>query len=158
MNIRFIKDKVPQGYVYPCSVKEIKEVIAKLPPEHLEGLKRIRLSYQKDANADASYIDGTITIYAIPHDFKQIFSIRPPDAVIKEHSRFGAIWRKIGMSWYCYWQHGLYKDYILKHVLLHELGHHMDEYHMRRGQEGREKFAEKYALQMGSRIYKNDGK
>ncbi len=125
-----------------------------LPEEHLNGLKRIRLSGQKGINADASYIDGIITIYAVPSDFKNIYMIKPQEKVIRVCTRFGARWENIGDCWYCYWKMEQYKKYILHHVLLHEIGHHMDDHHKQRGSNGKETFAENYAFEMEKIINK----
>ena len=148
MNIQFIKDKLPSDLIYPCSIKEIKDVLLKLPPNHIDGIKRIRLSCQKNINADASYIEGIITIYAIPREFKFAYNYKPSDKTMREYAKYGAKWESIGNYWFCYWKNELYKNYILYHVLLHEIGHHMDEHHKSRGSLSKEAFAENYATEM----------
>jgi hypothetical protein len=148
MDIQYIKDKLPEGMTYPCSVKEIKDIILKLPAHHVEGIKRIRLSAQRGINADASYVDGIITIYAVPSEFKLIYPIKPTDREMQEYCRFGAKWENMGEYWFCYWKPEQFRDYILYHVLLHEIGHHMDEHHKKRSSAGKESFAENYANEM----------
>lgn len=148
MEIQFIKDRLPHGLSYPCSIKEIKDILLKLPPEHINGIKRIRLSGQKGINADASYQGRTITIYAIPSEFKFVYNYKPSEKTIRGYSKYGAIWENIGNYWFCYWKNEHYKNYILYHVLLHEIGHHMDEYHKSRGSLSKEAFADNYAIEM----------
>lgn len=150
--IKFVVDRLPEGYTYPCSISEIKQILARIPIEHLKGIKRIRLSAQKAANADASYFNGTINIYSIPMDMKFIFPEKPPEAIVREYSRFGARWEVLGEHWYCYWRPESFKKYILEHVLFHELGHHIDDYLSLRRSFGKEKFAERYALNLEKKI------
>lgn len=150
--IKFVADKLPDGYIYPCTVQDIKNILMEIPLEHLDGIKRIRLSSQKVTNADASYNNGTINIYAVPRDLKFIFMEKPPESIVKEYSRFGAKWEVLGESWYCYWKQDNFKKYILEHVLFHELGHHIDDYLSLRGRLGKEKFAERYALNLEKKI------
>jgi hypothetical protein len=150
--IKFIVDRLPDGYIYPCSVQELKKVLTSIPLEHLKGIKRIRLSAQKVTNADASYNNGTINIYAVPKDVKFVFAEKPPEFIVKEYSRFGAKWEAMGDNWYCYWKAENFKKYILEHVLFHELGHHIDDYLSMRGRMGKEKFAERYALDHEERL------
>ncbi|MGV8125450.1 MAG: hypothetical protein AB9903_19605 [Vulcanimicrobiota bacterium] len=150
--IKFVVDKLPGGYTFPCSVQEIKKVLQEIPLEHLNGIKRIRLSAQKVTLADASYIDGTINIYAVPRDLKFLYTEKPPESILREYSRFGARWDKLGDAWYCYWKLDHYKRYILEHVLFHELGHHIDDFHSERRSFGKEKFAERYALDLENRL------
>jgi hypothetical protein len=150
--IKFVIDKLPEGYIFPCSIAEIRKSLMEIPTEHLSGIKRIRLSGQKVTNADASYIDGTINIYAIPRDLKFIFTEKPPESLLKEYSRFGARWEVLGENWYCYWRLDSFKKYILEHVLFHELGHHIDDFLSLRRSFGKEKFAERYALNLENKL------
>jgi hypothetical protein len=150
--IKFVVDKLPDGYAFPCTSGEIKNALQKIPVEHLNGIKRIKLSAQKMVNADASYIDGTINIYAVPRDLKFVFGEKPPDSMTKEYSRFGARWEILGNQWYCYWKPENFKKYILEHVLFHELGHHIDDHLSLRRSFGKEKFAELYALDLENRL------
>ncbi|MDQ7824208.1 MAG: hypothetical protein RDV48_15505 [Candidatus Eremiobacteraeota bacterium] len=150
--IKFVVDRLPEGYIYPCTIQDIKEVLMEIPVENTNGIKRIRLSHQKVTNADASYCDGTITIYSIPRDFKFIYHEKPPDSMIREYSRFGARWEVLGEHWYCYWRMEHFRKYILEHVLLHELGHHSDDFHSLRRSYGKEKFAERFALSLENKL------
>jgi hypothetical protein len=137
-------DKLPEGYVHPCTVKEIKQKLKTLPPEHLEGLKRIRLAFRKSTPADAQYNEGTITIFAVPKNF--IIRDAFDHKYVEEQKRFGARVKKVGRFHYetC-WRPEDYKAYILNHVLLHEIGHHIDWYSDQHWQKRCEEFAENYA-------------
>lgn len=150
--IKFLADRLPDGFMYPCNVSDIKKILSELPTEHLSGIKRIRLSAQKMTSADASYCDGTISIYAVPKDLKFIYSEKPPDSILREYGRFGARWEMLGNNWYCYWKSEGYKKYILEHVLIHEIGHHIDDYLSMRRSYGKEKFAEQYALDIENKL------
>jgi hypothetical protein len=150
--IKFVVDKLPDGYIFPCTTGDIKRALQGIPNDHLKGIKRIKLSAQKTVNADASYIDGTINIYAIPRDLKFIFAEKPPESMLKEYSRFGARWEMLGNQWYCYWRPENFKKYILEHVLYHELGHHIDDHLSLRRSHGKEKFAELYALDLENKL------
>jgi len=133
--------------VHPCTIAQVKQKLAALPAEDLLGIRRIRLSAAKMEMVDAMYHEGTITIYAVPESFKFSYPCHPGDSFISESTRWGARWQRLGGEWYCYWDKERYGRYILDHVLLHEIGHHQDDFHRRRTGEGIEKFAERYALQ-----------
>jgi hypothetical protein len=97
---------------------------------------------------DASYREGTIMVYAVPDDFKFSWPFHPGNEFMQECARWGARWQKLGREWYCYWDRENYGRYVLDHVLLHEIGHHMDDYHRRRTGDSVERFAERYALRL----------
>jgi len=72
---------------------------------------------------------------------------------LKVELQYGMQIEQIGSRWICKWTREKLRTFILDHVLLHEIGHHV--YHERRSKQGHpyvpftqasEQFAENYAL------------
>jgi hypothetical protein len=160
----------PAGWVYPCSLEDISERLSRLPEQDLAGLWSVGLvpSTRKDCGANGRYC------YTGERPEINLFSY--PDSLrfkLMAHTRLGEIHRclaverqygmgieAIGTRYVCVWSPEDLRRFMVEHVLLHEVGHHI--YHRdRRLQEYRynprttesEQFAEAYAVRH-SRQYK----
>ena len=148
---RYIVDPLPKGYVYPCSIEDIRKKLEELPPTMLRNLSVIHLCNQVKMNpgVDAHIYDGScIRIYPVPEKLRWNYGRRKPNpAFAQERVEFGAYWKKIDHEWFLCWDEDSLRDYILNHVLLHEIGHSLDEVHYGTGRG--EKLAEAFAHKIG---------
>jgi hypothetical protein len=149
-HISFIKDPLPKGYVYPCTLEDIREKLKSLPPGMLQRVASIHLCNQVKMNpgVDAQIADGHIRIYPVPEKYRWCYGARKPNpACAQERLEFGAYWQKIDGAWYLCWDKDSLKDYILNHILLHEIGHSLDTVYY--GTSRGEKIAEAFACHVG---------
>jgi hypothetical protein len=160
---------LPSGWIYPCRVEDIRQQCEALPKEDLEGLWAIGLipSTNKERSANGRYVRDdkpTVSLYSYP----ATLTYKQPAYVKQKHIlqyltvelEFGMRIEPMGSRWLCKWTGEDLRRFIVGHVLLHEIGHHV--YHEQRARQGyaylprtqaSEQFAEDYAL----RYAKNKG-
>ena len=150
-NIRYTVDPLPKGYVYPCSIDDIRSKLEDIPERIVRNVSLIHLCNQVRMNpgVDAHIYDGTqIRIYPVPEKLRWNYGVRKPNpAFAQERLEFGAYWRKIDGEWWLCWDEDLLREYVLSHVFLHEIGHSLDDIHY--GTNRGEKLAEAFAHRMG---------
>ena len=148
---QYIVDPLPKGYVYPCSIEDIRRKTEELPAGMLRNLSTIHLCNQVKMNpsVDAHIYDGShIRIYPVPEKLRWNYGWKKPNpAFAQERLEFGAYWQKIDDEWYLCWDKDSLREYILNHVLLHEIGHSLDDAHY--GTNRGEKLAEAFAHHVG---------
>lgn len=165
MNIRFFERTIVPGWVYPCTLADIQAKLARLPEEDLEGLWAVGLapSTRKDCNAHARYIFDTrpviyIFSYAASLTFKLMAHTKRSEieSGLAVELAYGMHVQRTGSRWLCQWEPENLRRFIVEHVLLHEVGHHV--HYMHRARMGihrppthrdTEQFAEAYALRYG---------
>lgn len=159
--ITFFEEPLADNWVYPCSLDEIRTTLETLPPDLLEGITTIGLcrSTNRDQYANARYFYGKearIHIYS----WKSDLQLRQPAHTTLHRAKryfdreieYGMTLEVSGRRLICRWEKEPLKRFILEHVLLHEIGHHV--YYRERiasgltfqpGTHESEKFAEAYA-------------
>jgi hypothetical protein len=149
--IRYIVDPLPKGYAYPCTIEDIREKLDSLPAETLRNISVVHLCNQVKMNpgVDAHIYDSShIRIYPVPEKLRRSYGRRKPNpACAQERLEFGAYWQKIDNQWFLCWDRDSLRDYILNHILLHEIGHSLDDIHYGTGRG--EKLAEAFAHRVG---------
>lgn len=150
-NITYIVDPPPKGYVYPCEVQDIREKLETIKPEMLRNVAVIHLCNQVKMNpgVDAHIIENSvIRIYPVPEKLRWRYGRRKPNpAECQERIEFGAYWQKIDDQWFLRWDRDSLKQYFLDHILLHEIGHSLDDLYV--GTHKGEKYAEAFAHRVG---------
>ena len=146
--IRFFTDPLPRGMVYPCTIGELKAALRRLPAEYVEGLLEVRLCNQVRNNGgiDADYSDGGfLRIFPYPASLTYPASPTPHAASDREWLRWGAQLLEQNGVRLLRWTPEALRNFMLGHVLLHELGHH---YIWKTGRRQSEKEAEQIAFQL----------
>ncbi|RJP19156.1 MAG: hypothetical protein C4520_13275 [Candidatus Abyssobacteria bacterium SURF_5] len=151
VKIRFMEDPLPKGYVYPCTIEDIKQKLNSLAPEMLRNISTIHLCNQVKMNpgVDAHIYDGSdIRIYPVPEKLRWYYGKRKPNpACAQERLEFGAYWQTTDEGWFLCWDRDNLREYILNHILLHEIGHSLDTVYY--GTSRGERFAEAFAHHVG---------
>lgn len=161
VSIKLYERPCPTGHVYPCSLEDIKSCLVRLPEQDLEGLWSVGLvpATRKDGETDGRYYFGTQPTIQL---FSHLDTLR---FKLKAHTKMGEIERALGVQrqygmeverqgsrYVCIWSAGHLRRFIVEHVLLHEVGHHV--FFWQRQQQGHaytpnlggvEQFAEDYA-------------
>lgn len=160
--IRFFERPCPAGHIYPCSLEDVKYHLSLLPAEDLAGLWAAGLipSTRKDGESDGRYYflpKPVIHLFSYPESlrFKLRAGIRQSEIEreLAVQLRYGMEIEQAGSHYTCVWSVESLRCFLLHHVLLHEVGHHV--FFQRRKQQGypytpsvagAEQFAEDYAL------------
>ncbi len=150
------------GWVYPCTVKDINEQLSLIPSCELDGLAAVGLvpATRKDCRADGRYFfrdKPQVHLYSYPASltYRQAAQTKRHETErgLAVEIAFGMCVEKQGSRWVCHWEADHLREFTLRHVLLHEIGHHV--YWMERRRNGHktlprtaasEQFAEDYAL------------
>ena len=160
--IRFFERPCPDGHIYPCSLEDMKRQLSLLPAEDLTGLWAAGLvpSTRKDGESDGRYYfvpRPVIHLFSYPESlhFKLRAGTRPSEIErgLAVQLKYGMEIKREGSRYTCVWTTASLRRFLLEHVLLHEVGHHV--FFLRRKQQGypytpciagAEPFAENYAV------------
>ena len=152
------------GQVYPCSLGDLEVELLRLATDDLQGLLSVGLvpGTAKDSKANARYFYSPrpkIELYSFPAPLSIRLQRHLNPGQVSELYRlereFGMETLQQGSRWVGRWQAADLRRFILEHVLLHEIGHHV--YHMGRRRSGlvhrpftreSEQFAEAFALRL----------
>ena len=132
--IAFFEEPIPPGWVYPCSTVDLRRCLTRLPPRDLAGLEAVGLAAatRKDCSANGRYFSWprpTIRIYSWPESLA--FKMPPHtrqgqvEPWLAVELEFGMRIERIGGRYHCRWHADNLRRFILEHVLLHEVGHHV---------------------------------
>ncbi len=143
--MKFLIDKLTDGYRFPCKVADLKRVIKSLPPEDICGIHSIRLSGQKGRVDGMCLCDGRIELrWAVDSSGRRRVGKRPPSAAtVAEWSAFGGQCVVAAGVYYGFWPDPRKLRRYVLFVLLHEIGHHTCDF--RRTEQEAEAFADAYA-------------
>jgi hypothetical protein len=159
--IKIFEQPALPGWVYPCTLDDIREVLSLVPASEIVGLKAAGLapSTKKDWNANGRYYGQrqTIVLYSFRKDLVIRYEPNAKEGRLRDwchrELRFGMTLERDGARWKGVWTAENLRRFILHHVLLHELGHHVYFRDRDRFQEPptwvvREQYAEDYAVRM----------
>ncbi len=132
---RIIERKPKEGDIHPLSKQEILSILEEVPAEYIYNLKTIELVPR---NSNSKYAglylrsEQKVVIYSYPiEEIKEITDIiyfvlaercnlPVPDYEIENADEIKVQWSKESLSWY------------FKHLLFHELGHHLSNINKQR--------------------------
>lgn len=144
------------GFRHVVTEEEIRGRLARLPEWMLAGLDVVQLSTmtrkKRRAPCYGMQWGSAIYLYPIEESLVESFS-RPPRPQQKiEASMYGARWEHFTSSmgrgqWRLVWTQAALRDFYLNNVLIHELGHILDNRNSR--YLDRERYAEWFALEHG---------
>ncbi|WP_425615937.1 hypothetical protein NA78x_005872 [Anatilimnocola sp. NA78] len=140
------------GYRHILAEAEIRERLSLLPAWMVKPLQVVQLSQmtrkKRRAPCYGMQWGNTIYLYPIEQNLVENFARAPKPAQLIEAKMFGARWERISSSsWNLVWSEDTIRDFYLNNVLIHELGHILDERNTR--SIDRERYAEWFALEYG---------
>lgn len=141
-------------YRHVVTEDQVRTRLSKLPPEFLEGLEVVQLSRmtRKKAYCPCYGMQWGCAIYLYPFDetFDEFFYVPPPRAFVIESKMYGGRWEQpeVGV-WRLIWSESSARDFQLNNVLIHELGHLIDDRNS--SYIDQERFAEWFAIEYGYR-------
>ncbi len=140
------------GYVHVLTPEDIRQRLAKVPSEFLGRLEVVQLSRmtrkKRSFPCYGMQWGAAIYLYPVEESLVEYFSRPPRPAELREAAMYGARWvQESPQIWALHWTWPAIRDYYLNNVLIHELGHIVDDRNRRFLD--RERFAEWFAIQFG---------
>jgi hypothetical protein len=151
-NYRIFVQSPGQGHRHILTPEEIRTRLAQLPPQFIESLEVVQLSRMTRKKLSfpcyGMQWGPTIYLYPVEETLVERFKTPPKPAQLIEARMYGGRWEQDGpASWKLVWTETALKDFYLNNILIHELGHLLDDRNSR--STDRERYAEWFAVQYG---------
>ena len=144
-------DEPGSGFRHVLTPEQIRERLAALPPAMLESLEVVHLSRmtRKKRSCPCYGMQWGRAIYLYPIEETRVENFhRPPyPSQLIEARMYGGVWKQAGRRWQLIWTEEAIQDYYLNNILIHELGHLVDE--RNNSTVDREQYAEWFAIAHG---------
>ena len=149
---RVVTQMPGRGYRHAVTEEEVRERLAALPNWMLEPLEVVQLSRMTRKKQTfpcyGMQWGNALYLYPIEESLVEIFPRPPKPAVFNESRMFGGRWVQVaGTGWELHWTPDTLRDFYLDNILIHELGHLLDDRNT--SYIDRERYAEWFALEHG---------
>jgi hypothetical protein len=139
------------GYRHVVTEEDVRRRLAQLPKWMTEPLQVVQLSQmtrkKRRSPCYGMQWGSTIYLYPIEETLVESFACPPKPAQRVEAAMYGARWINERGQWQLVWTEETIRNFYLNNVLIHELGHILDQRNT--SHRDRERFAEWFALEMG---------
>jgi hypothetical protein len=146
-----ITQRAGNGYRHVVTEDDIRRRLAQLPAWMTRPLEVVQLSQmtrkKRSSPCYGMQWGNTIYLYPIENGLIEVFNEPPKPAQRIEASMYGASWVNQLGQWRLIWTAEAIRDFYLNNVLIHELGHILDD--RNNSSRDRERFAEWFALEVG---------
>ena len=150
-NYQVVARPAGKDFRHVVSEEDIRNRLAQLPAWMVRDLEVVQLSTmtRKKRRSLCYGMQWGTTIYLYPIEESLVESfVDPPKPAQKiEAAMYGARWEITGGRWQLIWTEEAIRDFYLNNVLIHELGHVLDNRNS--SHKDRERFAEWFALEHG---------
>ncbi|MCA9102055.1 MAG: hypothetical protein R3C10_17405 [Pirellulales bacterium] len=149
---RIVHQPPGKGYRHVVTPAEVRDRLADLPPQFVAPLEVVQLSRmtRKKQSFPCYGMQWGAALYLYPLETELVEHYhRPPrpEQVI-EARMYGGRWQEPGDgTWRLIWTERTIKDFYLNNILIHELGHLLDERNS--SYTDRERWAEWFAVEFG---------
>src|SRR5215813_8214540 len=145
---RIIVQSPGAGHRHILTPAEVRGRLAELPAQFLESLQVVQFSRMTRKKLSfpcyGMQWGSTIYLYPVEESLVERFNAPPKPAQLIEAKMYGGRWEQEGRgAWKLVWTEAALKDYYLNNILIHELGHLLDDRNTR--SVDRERFAEWFA-------------
>ena len=148
---RIVVQPPGEGYRHVVTPQQIRQRLSKLPPSMLESLEVIQLSRmtrkKRTFPCYGMQWGNTLYLYPIETELVEYFHRPPRPAERNEALMYGGHWVEQDNTWKLVWSEKAIQDFYLNNILIHELGHLLDN--RNRSYTDRERYAEWFAIQHG---------
>jgi hypothetical protein len=149
---RFVVQPPGPGYRHIVTPAEVTDRLAELPSAFLRSLEVIQLSCmtRKKRNFPCYGMQwgNSLYLYPLEESLVEYFDQAPRPNLVNETRMYGGRWvHEAPTSWKLVWTEQTIKDFYLNNILIHELGHLLDNRNS--SPADREKYAEWFAIQYG---------
>jgi len=146
-----VQDPGP-GYRHVVTPEEVRDRLARLPNKFLRPLEVVQFSQitrkKKSFPCYGMQWGPALYLYPIEKDLIERYNQPPKPCQLNEARMYGGRWIcEAGGWWTLVWTEAAIKDFYLNNILIHELGHLLDDRNTRTID--RERFAEWFAVEHG---------
>ena len=151
-NYRIIVQQPGSGYRHVITPAEVRERLEQLPLEFLRPLEVLQFSRMTRKKQSfpcyGMQWGNSLYLYPIEEGLIEHYNRAPRPSQQIEARMYGGRWEHVrGSAWRLVWTEAAIKDFYLNNILLHELGHLLDDRNTT--SVDRERYAEWFALQHG---------
>lgn len=151
---RVIVQPAGEGFRHVVTVDEVRQRLEDLPRHFVEPLEILQFSRmtrkKRSFPCYGMQWGAAVYLYPIEESLEEHYELPPKPAQINEARMYGGVWSSSGPgSWTLTWSEQAIKDFYLNNILIHELGHLIDDRNNR--PLDRERFAEWFAIEHGYR-------
>ncbi len=151
---RIVVQEPGDGYRHVVTPEEVRGRLTKLPEHFLRDLEVVqlcRMTRKKQSFPCYGMQWGaTLYLYPLEETLVEYFERPPSPSVVSESEMYGGHWsRPKPGAWELRWSEQAIRDFYLNNILIHELGHLLDERNS--SYTDRERFAEWFAIEYGYR-------
>jgi hypothetical protein len=151
--VKYLTEAPGDGYVHPVSAEQVADRIKQLPKRFLRKLEVVqfsRMTRKRSLFPCYGMQWGTaVYLYPIEASLIEIYVGPPRPEQIIEARMFGGTWEQEGRRWKLVWTEDAVRDFYLNNVLIHEIGHTIDDRNT--SFQDRERFANWFAVEYGYR-------
>ena len=157
---RIVAQQPGAGYRHAVTQNEVRDRLAQLPQWMLEPLEVVQLSRmtRKKKTFPCYGMQWGTSLYLYPMEDSMVedFGRPPKPAIYNEARMYGGRWKQLSSDhWQLIWPEPALRDFYLNNILIHELGHLLDN--RNRSYTDRERFAEWFALEHGYKASERAG-
>jgi hypothetical protein len=143
-----------EGYRHAVTPDEVRNRLRQLPSHMVEPLEVVQLSRmtRKKQTVPCYGMQWGASLYLYPiEDTLEEYFTRPPLSVERrEAEMYGGRWNQVHQGlWRLVWTRETIRDFYLNNILLHELGHLLDD--RNHSYADRERYADWFAIEFGYR-------
>lgn len=153
---RFVVRQPGVGFRHVLTMEEIRDRLAQLPAKFVAPLEVVQLSQmtRKKLYCPCYGMQWGTALYLYPIEETLIENFhRPPKPQVYQECRlFGGRWFEEAGRWRLEWSERAIKDFYLHNILIHELGHLLDNRNSNYA--ARERYAEWFAIEYGYRRFR----
>ncbi|NIP86163.1 MAG: hypothetical protein GTO03_11590 [Planctomycetales bacterium] len=151
-DVRIVEQPAGKGFRHVVTVQDIRQRLEQLPASFVAPLEVVQLSRMtpKKERFGCYGMQWGSTVYLYPLEMDRIENRnRPPKpAQIQEAEMYGGRWvQRSPHRWQLCWTEQAARDFYLNNILIHEIGHLLDERNS--GYLDRERYAEWFAVEHG---------
>lgn len=149
---RVLVQEPGEGYAHVVTPRQVRERLALVPQKFLQGLEVVQFSRMTRKKMSfpcyGMQWGATLYLYPLEESREEIFHVPPRPETVNEAKQYGGRWdRPDAHSWRLTWSNSALEDFYLNNILIHELGHLVDDRNT--SYTDRERYAEWFAIQHG---------
>jgi hypothetical protein len=152
-SVKFRVEPAGDGYFHPVTSEEVAERISLLPKKYLRNLEVVQFSRMTRKRAlfpcYCMQWGTAVYLYPIEASLTETYVAPPRPEQIIEARMFGGRWEQDGRRWMLHWTEDAVRDFYLNNVLIHEIGHTVDDRNS--SFLDRERYANWFAVEYGYR-------
>jgi hypothetical protein len=151
-DFKIVQQDPGPGFRHVVTPEEVRQRLGNLPAEFVAPLEVVQFSRMtRKKSLFACYgmqWGSTVYLYPLESDRIERHCQPPKPAYLQEAKMYGGRWRQTSDSeWHLSWTEAALKDFYLNNILIHELGHLLDQRNS--SYVDRERYAEWFALHHG---------